>query len=259
LPYVNTKNMKITISQSRGQIDDPQANISKAKMVISNVESDLFIFPEMFMCGYVRDQKKMFFKILEGRTIDKMKELSAKKGCAMVFGIPIQDDGKIYNTAMFVNGDDIKTYRKIHLDQDLNENELFLPGNEPLCFEYKGLKFGLAISNDLYYPELFRSYAENDVDIVICISAASENRVNSYDKLLAARALENSLNIIFVNMVGPDPGEMMIGRSKWIGSDGSVIEGCTESSDVRVLRINDSDIRPGERKKLKGVRKDITW
>ena len=251
--------MKVTISQSRGQIDDPQANISKAKMVISNVESDLFIFPEMFMCGYVRKKEKMFFKVLEGRTIDKMKELSAKKGCAMIFGIPTQDDGKIYNTAMFVNGDEIKMYRKMYLDTDLEEDKLFTPGNGPLCFEHKGLKFGLAISNDLYYPELFRSYAEKDVDIVICISAASENRMNGYDKLLAARALENSLNIIFVNMVGPDPGEMMIGRSKWIGSDGSVIEGCTESSDVRVLRINDNDIKAGERKKLKGVRKDITW
>jgi Predicted amidohydrolase len=255
----DTDNMKITISQSRGQIDDPQANISKAKMVISNVEADLFIFPEMFMCGYVKVKEKMFFKILEGRTIDKMKELSAKKGCAMVFGIPVQDDGKIYNTAMFLNGEDKGVYKKIHLDPDLNEDKLFTPGSEPLCFEYKGLKFGLAISNDLYYPELFRSYAEKDVDIVICISAASDNRMKGYDKLLAARALENSLNIIFVNMVGPDPGEMMVGRSKWIGSDGNVIEGCTESSDVRVLRINDSDIKAGERKKLKGVRKDITW
>ena len=259
MPYADTEDMKITISQSRGQIDDPQANISKAKMVISNVESDLFIFPEMFACGYVRTKEKMFFKVLEGRTIDKLKELSVKKGCAMILGIPMQDDGKIYNTAMFLNGDEIKAYRKMYLDSDLEEEKRFTPGNEPVCFEYKGLKFGLAISNDLYYPELFRSYAEKGVDVVVCISAASEKRVKDYDKLLASRALENSMNIIFVNMVGPDPGEMMIGRSKWIGSDGNVIESCTESSDVRVLRINDSDIKAGERKKLKGVRKDITW
>ena len=41
--------MKITLVQSRGVVGDTKVNYFKAKMRISNVESDIFVFPEMYM------------------------------------------------------------------------------------------------------------------------------------------------------------------------------------------------------------------
>jgi len=253
--------IRITISQSRGQIDDPEANYAKTKMVVGNVDADIFIFPEMFLCGYVRTKEKMHLSIIEGRMLPKFKEYSKKRDCAIVCGGPLTDDGKIYNAAFFINGDDVRSYRKIHLRSDAlaQEKELYSAGNEPFCVDHKGLRFGLAISHDLFFPELFRYYASNDVDAVICISAVPERIMDDYEKLIAARAVENSMHIIFVNMVGEDPGEMMIGRSRWVSPKGNVIESCTESSDVRQLRIDEQEIRDSKKGRsiLSEVRKDI--
>ena len=255
--------MRITISQSRGQIDDPKANYAKNKMVVGNVDADLFVFPEMFLCGYVGKKELLHLDMIKDFIMDKFKEYSKKRQCAIVCGGPLAENDKVYNAAFFFSGDDVKAYKKIHLRSDklVNEKELYAAGNEPFILDYKGLRFGLAISHDLFFPELFRYYAVNDVDIVICISAVPERIMNDYEKLIAARAVENSMYLLFVNMVGPDPGEMMIGRSRWVSPKGDVIEGCTESSDVRQLRIDDNEIKASKagRSVLKEVRKDMKW
>ena len=48
-------------------------------------------------------------------------------------------------------------------------------------------------------------------------------------------------------MVGPDCGQNLIGRSKFIGPDGTIIEGCTESSDVRVLNVDVDMLKESKR------------
>ena len=44
--------MRITLVQSRGLMNDPTVNFFKARMRINNVESDIFVLPEMFCSGY---------------------------------------------------------------------------------------------------------------------------------------------------------------------------------------------------------------
>ena len=66
--------MRITISQSRGQIDDPEANYAKTKMVVGNVDADIFVFPELFLCGYVGTKDKMHVSLIESRMLPKFKE-----------------------------------------------------------------------------------------------------------------------------------------------------------------------------------------
>ena len=254
--------MKITMAQSAGQMDDPESNYSKVKMVVGNIDADLFVFPEMFLCGYVGTKERMYTKVVEERVIDKLKEYSKKRDCAIICGGPRSDSDKIHNSAYFINGDDVRAYDKIHLSSGaVCEKDLYAPGNSPSIIDHKGLRFGLAVSRDLYFPELFRYYANNDVDIIVCISAASEETMKDHEKLIAARAVENSVYILFVNMVGPIQGGTAIGRSRWVSPKGEILEGCTESSDVRQLRIDDQEIKSAKtgRSVLKEVRRDINW
>jgi predicted amidohydrolase len=255
--------MRITISQSRGQIDDVKANYAKMKMVVGNVDADIFVFPEMFLSGYVGKKEQFRTDQIESVFMERFIEYSKKRECMIICGGPLAEDGKVYNAAFLINGDDVKHYRKMHLRSDtlVREKELYAAGDRPFFTDRNGLRFGLAISHDLFFPELFRYYASNDVDIVICISAVPERIMNDYEKLIAARAVENSMNIIFVNMVGDDPGERMIGRSRWVSHKGEVVEGCTESSDVRQLRIDEEEVRNAKKGRtvLKDVRTDVKW
>jgi len=261
--------MKIAIAQVRGQIDDPPANASKAKMLLGNVDADLFIFPEMFAVGY--DMKCARFvdgsdPILKNKMdmfMTKMETQITNRGCCALFGAPVFENGKLYDAAILSDGKEKQVYRKIHLNVNdkFSEKDIFAAGNKPEIFNCKGMKIGVAMGNDIMFNEMFRWYAMKGVDLVVCISAVSQRTLSRYEKVLPARCIENSLDIVFVNMVGPDPGFVMAGGSMYVTSDGTVVESCPDSSDVRQIKLNDDALKASKEGRgfLKEIRKDVDW
>lgn len=248
--------MNITMVQAVGHIDDPTANAFKIRMRVNNIDSDLFIFPEMVMCGYVKSKEKMHLKIVEGREMDMIKEFSTKKGCAIICGGPRSDGDNVYDSAYFINGNEVATYDKIHLDEGfVNEKDLFKSGKDPKIIEHKGMKFGLAVGHDVFFPELFRYYASNDVDMVICIAAVTEDKQKDHAKLIPARALENSMYVAYVNMVGVEPGVKMAGGSMLASPSGEILETFGDTSDVRTIRMDDDEIKNAKGSRIRSETK----
>ncbi|MCL2607767.1 MAG: carbon-nitrogen hydrolase family protein [Methanomassiliicoccaceae archaeon] len=254
--------MRIAIAQVRGQIDDPPANASKAKMLINNTDVDLLIFPEMFATGYDRNCGR-FLDNMDAMFMNKLNTQISKKKNSVLFGCPVSDGKKIYNCALLSDGENLQVYRKIHLDSDMRfpERDTFTAGDEPTVFNCNGFRFGIVIGNDIMFNELFRWYAMNDVDAVICISAAPGDVLDRYEKILPSRCVENSLEIIFVNMVGPDPGITMAGGSRYVSFYGEVEANCTDSSDVRIIKLDTERMKRSKenRRFLKEIRTDIKW
>ena len=236
--------MKIAVAQVRGQIDDPAANASKAKMLINNTDVDLLVFPEMFATG--RDIKcGQFMKNMDALFFGKVNANLKAKKCSMLFGCPAEESGKLYNCAILTDGDNTQIYRKIHLSGDTRfpEKKIFAAGTEPVIFECGGMSIGVAAGNDIMFNELFRWYASRDVDMIICIAAVPHDTMEMYEKLLPARCAENSVEMIFVNMVGPDSGYVMAGNSRYISANGNIIESCSDSSDVRIIKTDEDRIK----------------
>ncbi len=244
--------MKITLVQSRGLMNDPTVNFFKARMRINNVESDIFVLPEMFCSGYTGKPNEMAVDTLDAKIVSKLSELSVNRGCAIIVGCPRLIDGKYYDCALHISGKNISTYRKMILSSDgaFDENEYFATGNQPMIINHMGTKIGISVGYDLLSTELYKYYAEHDVDLLICISAFTEEQMNRFDSIVKSRAAENSLPVILCNMVGPDCGKNLIGRSKFIGPDGNVIEGCTESSDVRVLDVDVDMLKEAKKNRI---------
>ncbi len=244
--------MKITLVQSRGLMQDPTVNFYKARMRINNVESDIFVFPEMFCSGYTGKPDEMNIKVLDDKIIKKLSELSVNRGCAIIVGCPREVDDGVHDCALLITGKEITQYSKMILSDDgaFDETKYFKAGNQPMIIDHMGLNIGVAIGYDLLSFELFKYYAENDVDIIVCISAFNEEQMNKFDKIVMSRSAENFMPVILCNMVGPDCGQNLIGRSKFIGPDGCVIEGCTESSDVRVLNVDVDMLKEAKKKRV---------
>ena len=254
--------MRIAIAQVRGQVDDPPANASKAKMLLNNTDVDLLIFPEMFATGYEKNAVQ-FAANIAAVFKDKAYRFVKEKGCSVIYGCPLQFDDGIYDCAVLSDGENEQIYRKIHLDanEKFSEKDIFKAGNAPVIFNFKDLKIGVMMGNDIMFGEMMRWYSAKDVDIVVCISAVSKPVMERYEKMLPARCIENSVEMIFVNMVGPDPGFVTAGGSKHISYDGTVLENCTDSSDVRIIKLDAERIKRSKEKRtfLKEIRKDIDW
>ena len=66
------------------------------------------------------------------------------------------------------------------------------------------VNFGMLICYDIRFPEVFRNYSLNDVDMIVLISAwfSGPMKEEQWLSLVSARALENTVYLATSNMVG---------------------------------------------------------
>lgn len=231
--------MKITLVQSRGLVNDPKSNFFKARMRINNVDSDVFVFPEMYCSGYVRNEADMHVDSLKTMVLDGLSKLSDNRGCTIICGCPVKDDDGLYDAALVIDGMSASHYRKMCLtDSIFDENGIFKTGSRPLIAEREGLRMGLAIGDDIISPDLIRYYAECGADMIICISALTGLKATRFARIIQAFAAMYSMPILLCNMTGPDCGVELGGKSIYVDENGDIIESCTSGSDVREIRVD---------------------
>lgn len=121
--------------------------------------------------------------------------LSKEYSCTIVFGLAEKENGKIYNTAVIVSkGKYIGKYRKIHLTDF--EKKLFDRGTENLVFEVAGIKIGVQICFDLWFPEVSREQLRMGADILCVLANFGGETTYHISKI---RALENLTPLILCN------------------------------------------------------------
>lgn len=237
--------MKITLVQSRGIISDPKVNFFKARMRVSNVDSEIFVFPEMYCSGYTNDPALMSVDKLKPLMLDSLSKLSDNKGCTVICGCPVKDGDKLYNSALVIDGFETAQYNKMNMNKKglFDESATFESGSEPLILDRQGLKMGLMLGHDLYIPDLCRYYAENSADLIIAMTALLPAEIEVYLKVAQSVAIQYGIPVLVCNMTGNDPGEDMGGKSAFIDTDGTFIESCTAGSDVREIRFDMDEVK----------------
>ena len=232
--------MKITLVQSRGLVNDPKVNFFKARMRINNVDSEIFVFPEMFCSGYVSDSAVMRIKDLEVAILNELAKLSDNKGSTIICGCPVAEGDDIYDTALVFDGFERHHYKKMFLSKDnvFDETKVFKAGNTPMIIERQGLKMGLLVGHDLFISDLVSYYAENGADLIICISAVLPEQIEEFHKVAQSLAIRFTIPIMICNMTGNDCGQELGGKSAYISEKGTFLENCTAGSDVREIRID---------------------
>jgi predicted amidohydrolase len=97
---------------------------------------------------------------------------------------------------------EINKYDKRHLFTLAGEDKVYTAGKERLIVDYLGFKICPLICYDLRFP-VFSRNTEN-YDLLLYVANWPKPRVNAWDILLRARAVENQCFVIGVNRVGLD-------------------------------------------------------
>ena len=82
------------------------------------------------------------------------------------------------------------------------EHKVFTAGQEHVIIEYKGWKIKPLVCYDLRFPVWARNV--EDYDLIFFVANWPKIRVNAWDALLKARAIENMSYCIGINRVGLD-------------------------------------------------------
>ncbi|PID59513.1 MAG: hypothetical protein CR986_05620 [Ignavibacteriae bacterium] len=199
--------MKIGIVQLDQVWEDKAANKEKILNLVEKIEqnTDVLIFPEMTLTGFTMNTKNVGEEIDEASIIFFL-ELSRKLKTNIFAGIVEKDNNYFYNSLFHFdkNGLIKAVYRKIHPFTLGNEHKHFISGNEIVTSNIELHKIGLSICYDLRFPELYRFYAKEKAEIIINIANWPLKRIEHWQYLLKARAIENQCYMIGVNRIGKD-------------------------------------------------------
>lgn len=181
-------------------------------------DTDLIVLPEMFSTGFTMNPKNLA-ESMDGRMVQWMLGKSDEKNAVICGSAIISENGNFHNRfiAAYPDGS-VKTYDKKHLFTLAEEDKPYTSGKERVLLEIKGWKILPLICYDLRFPVWARSQqAEGspwEYDALVYVANWPKPRINAWDTLLQARAIENQAYCIGVNRIGTDAnGLEYIGHS----------------------------------------------
>ncbi|CAL2103935.1 Omega-amidase YafV [Tenacibaculum sp. 190130A14a] len=200
----NNNQLKIALIQSDLVWESPDKNREQFKRKIAAIseEIDLIVLPEMFTTGFSMNPKKIA-ETMQGETVHWMQELAEEKRCAITGSIVIIENDQYYNRLLFIHpSGKIEYYNKKHTFTLAGEDKVYTAGKEKLMVNYQGWKICPLICYDLRFPVWARN-VEN-YDLLLYVASWPKPRIEAWDSLLKARAIENMSFTIGVNRVGVD-------------------------------------------------------
>lgn len=196
--------LKVAYIQSSLVWENPSENLNRFSKKIESIDQtiDLLVLPEMFTTGFTMNTSCVSKEDQEN-TIGWMKQVAAKKQTCVIGSIIYKEGEVNYNRlwVIFPSGESL-FYDKKHLFTLAKEHENYSPGNKQLLFEYKGWRIAPFICYDLRFPVWSRNM--NNFDLLLYVANWPKIRVDAWDTLLKARAIENMSYCLGVNRSGID-------------------------------------------------------
>lgn len=197
--------MRITLIQQEIHWGDKTRNLETFSTIAKSLygKTDLIILPEMFSTGFSVDKPELA-ESTDGEAIRTIKQWAREGNYAIASSFMASENGLSYNRGFFCKPDgSIDFADKRHLFIG-DEQKFFTPGNKHLDVEYKGVKFRVLICFDLRFPVWSRNTSGSDYDVLIYTANWPKDRIEAWDTLTVARAMENQSYVIAVNAIGTD-------------------------------------------------------
>jgi predicted amidohydrolase len=225
------KNLKVTIVQPDIIWKNVRGNLDKYTTLLSGAagKSDLILFPEMFQTGFCTEPASVC-ETMDGDTVRWMKRTAESMKCALTGSMVIRESRRFFNRVIYMDQyANMTWYDKRHLFRMAGEEVNFTAGLERIIVPLKDWRICIQVCYDLRFPVWSRN--RDDYDVLVYLANWPSARMDVWNTLLKARAIENQSYVIGVNRVGTDgnnisyAGESMVIDPKGILADGSPISG----------------------------------
>nr|WP_321268058.1 nitrilase-related carbon-nitrogen hydrolase [uncultured Sulfurimonas sp.] len=224
--------------------EDKKDNLSNCQKFVeeaSKKNAELIIFPEMTLTAFTMNIKVVSEIEPDSFTIKSFQKLAIENKIAIVFGVIIKEEDKASNRLYFLSkeGKILGNYKKIHPFTFANEDKYFNAGQNPQIVEYNGVKFGLSICYDLRFSSLYQYYTLKETDCILNIANWPVKRIDHWNTLLKARAIENQQFIIGVNRTGKDANNLeYIESSNIYNANGEKLSCKNQNNEIKVFNID---------------------
>lgn len=218
---------KIAVAQFAVQIGDPEKNIHNGQAYIAEaLRSDcrLIVLPELWTSGYDLEHSGQYISLNQDVIAD-LQRLADQSNIHIGGSYLTLGEEGFHNTFLLVQpgGYNPLRYHKIHLFRQLDEPKYLQAGNRFTFGDTPLGSIGLGICYDLRFPETFRAYGRNNVELVLIAAQWGSERTDHWRTFLRARAIENQLFVAASNAVGALREKTLAGYSAIIDPWGGVL------------------------------------
>lgn len=217
--------MRITLLQRDIVWGCPEENRCRAERVINGLgPTDLIVLPEMFSTGFATSPVGIAEKE-PCASLGWMQHIAKQCGCAVAGSVALETEGRFVNRFYFVKPDaSFVFYDKHHLFTYSGEHKSYTAGQERVIVEHCGVRMRLLVCYDLRFPVWCRN--DKGYDLALFVASWPTSRVDAWEALLKARAIENQCYVAGVNRTGEDPSCSYCGCSMVVDPYGKVIAHC---------------------------------
>ncbi len=221
--------MKLALVQTDIVLGNPEKNqeniIKQVKKAAVN-KPDVIVLPEMWNTGLALEELESLADRFGKPSASMLGELAAKYSVNIVAGsVADLREGRLYNTCYVYdrNGKEVARYDKGHLFGLMKEDKCLHKGSERVTFILDGVKCGVMICYELRFPELARALALDGIELLFVPAQWPHPRLQHWQTLLRARAIENQFFVAAVNRAGVEKQVEFFGHSTVVGPEGNIL------------------------------------
>ncbi|MBM6754541.1 carbon-nitrogen family hydrolase [Lactobacillus alvi] len=252
--------VKVAMVQMDIEFGNPAKNFSRVGEALEQAKdlgAEVVVFPEMWNTGYDLENLPSIADRDGRRTKTLVGQLAKQLSLNVVAGsVATLKDGRFYNTTYTFDqtGKVIAEYDKAHRFGPMQEDQYVAAGNQPANYEIANLKSASLICYDLRFPEWWRTAGTKGVNVYFLPAEWPTSRIEQWEALLKARAIENQAFVIGVNRVGDDPNNHFNGHSMAVAPSGEVLANADEQAGITIVEIDQTAVQ--EAKQLFDIQND---
>jgi NAD+ synthase len=223
--------LRIVLAQLSQSVGDLAANAARMLAVrAAHRDADLIVYPELQLIGYPPEDLVLKPIVAERAEAElaKLATATADGGPAMLVGTIRREGASLYNILAVLDGGLIAAITRKHELPNygtFDEKRIFAPGPLPAPVEFRGVKLGLPLCEDIWFPTVCAHLKAQGAELLIAPHGSpyeidkDDLRVNG---VAALRVRETGLPLAFVNRVGGQDEIVFDGASFVLNADGSV-------------------------------------
>ena len=224
--------MKVVMGQLNTWVGDLQGNTDKviktALAVEQQEEPIMLVFPELTLTGYPPEDLLMR-ESLHDQIEVALQRLASELPSELyvVVGYPRRVDEQLFNAAGVIHGGVlVGEYFKQRLPnyQVFDEKRYFAEGMEACVVDVAGIKVGITICEDIWHKEPADAAANLGAEFLINLNASPFHRGKHKERwqVLAQRATEQNIPMVYVNQVGGQDELVFDGGSFAVNANGEL-------------------------------------
>ena len=249
--------IRVALCQCNLPVGDLDGNLDRIRALVARAVdqgADLTVFPELAVTGYPPEDLLLNPRFADAAAAGVRELARSLTDTVVVVGLPELGEDLHNAAAVLADNAIVATYRKHFLPNYavFDEQRYFASGDDALVIDLDGVRIGVTICEDLWYPGGPGQWAAvgGGAELIVNLSGSPYHRGKGLERerMLAQRAADYCCFVAFCNAVGGQDELVFDGHSLVIDPTGEVVaRGAQFEEDLLVV---DLDVVGATRRRL---------